>query len=87
MHTKICKIIKPVSYCNSFGIYLGQKAPSGVKRAPFYPLELEEEAHRGNASVDGLLRKCKMYGFVAMTYMLSDVIPVIEKLNLTFKKE
>ena len=28
-----------------------------------------------------------MFAFVAMTYMLSDVIPIMEKLNLTFQRE
>lgn len=42
---------------------------------PALVMKLEEEAHNGNASDDGLLRKCEMYGFVAMMYMLSDIFP------------
>lgn len=63
------------------------KAVTAVRSVyPALVLELEEEARRGNASADGLLRKCKMYSFVAMTYMLSDTIPIMEKLNLTFQE-
>ena len=45
-------------------------------------LELEEEAQRKNASAAGLLVKSKTYTFIATTYLLSDVIPLIEKLRI-----
>jgi hypothetical protein len=64
------------------------KAVDAVKHAwPALVLELEEEAQRHNPAAHGLLRKAKMFSFVAITYMLADVIPVIEKLNLTFQKD
>ena len=57
-------------------------------KSVYLALELEEEAQRNNltAAVNPSC-KCKMFAFVAMTYMLSDVIPIMEKLNLTFQRE
>lgn len=57
-------------------------------KSVYLALELEEEAQRNNltAAVNPSC-KCKMFVFVAMTYMLSDVIPIMEKLNLIFQRE
>ncbi|XP_076452735.1 uncharacterized protein C17orf113-like [Babylonia areolata] len=64
------------------------KAVTAVRSVyPALTLELEEEAQRKNAAAVGLSRKCRMFAFVAMTYMLSDIIPVMERLNLTFQQE
>lgn len=65
------------------------KAVKAVKSVyPALALELEEEAQRNNLTAAvNLSCKCKMFAFVAMTYMLSDVIPITEKLNLTFQQE
>ena len=64
------------------------RAVDAVKHIyPALVLELEEESQRGNPSALGLLKKAKMYSFVAITYMLADVIPVVERLNLTFQKD
>eukprot|EP00745_Piridium_sociabile_P032989 TRINITY_DN56445_c2_g1_i1.p1 TRINITY_DN56445_c2_g1~~TRINITY_DN56445_c2_g1_i1.p1 ORF type:complete len:657 (+),score=129.59 TRINITY_DN56445_c2_g1_i1:167-1972(+) len=66
---------------------LGRAVSSIRKMYTALVMELEEEAQRKNPAAEGLVRKFKMYSFVAMTYMLSDVIPVIERLNLTFQKD
>ncbi|XP_070206187.1 uncharacterized protein C17orf113-like, partial [Littorina saxatilis] len=64
------------------------KAVDAVKQTyPALILELEEEGQRGNTSAVGLLKKAKMFIFVAITYMLADVIPVIDRLNLTCQKD
>ena len=65
------------------------KAVKAIKSIyPALTLELVEEANRNGLTAAGnLCKKCKMFSFVAMTYMLSDVIPLMEKLNLIFQKE
>ena len=65
------------------------KAVKAVKNIyPALTLELEEETNRNRLTAAGnLYKKCKMFSFVAMTYMLSDIIPLMEKLNLVFQKE
>ena len=65
------------------------KAVKAIKSIyPALTLELEEEANRNGLTAAGnLCKKCKMFSFVAMTYILSDVIPLLENLNLIFQKE
>ena len=65
------------------------KAVKAVKNMhPALALELEEEEQRNNLTAAvNLSRKCKMFAFIAMTYMLSDIIPLMEKLNLMFQRE
>ena len=64
-----------------------RKAVKALKSV--YPaLVLKEEAQRNNLTAAvNLSQKCKMFAFIATTYMLPDVIPLVEKLNLTFQQD
>ena len=67
---------------------LGKAVKAVQSIYPALVLELEEEANRNTLTAAGnLSKKIKTFAFVAITYMLCDVIPVMEKLNLTFQKE
>ena len=50
-------------------------------------MELHEEATNGNSQAHDLLNHMQTYGFIALTYALSDILPVINRLNLCFQKE
>lgn len=52
---------------------------------PALALELEEEGQRNNLTAAvNLSCKCRMFAFVAMTYMFSDVIPIMQKTEPDF---
>ncbi|KAM4590951.1 zinc finger protein 862-like [Odontesthes bonariensis] len=64
------------------------KAVSAVKKNwPALIMELSEEAANGNAQSQGLLNQIRSYKFIALTHTLSDVLPVMDKLNLCFQRE
>lgn len=50
-------------------------------------VDLDEDAARGNAQAEGILRQTRQYSFVAMTYTLLDILPVMDKLNIVFQRE
>ena len=55
---------------------------------PAIVMELGEEASRQkNAVADGLLRQVHTFAFIAMTHMLSDILAIINRLNLVFQKD
>uniref|UniRef100_A0A672HAQ6 HAT C-terminal dimerisation domain-containing protein n=1 Tax=Salarias fasciatus TaxID=181472 RepID=A0A672HAQ6_SALFA len=54
---------------------------------PALVMELNEEAVGGNAQAQGLLGQIQPYSFTALTDTLSDVLPVMTKLNLIFQKD
>lgn len=54
---------------------------------PALLMELDEDAARGNAQAEGILRQIWQYSFVAMTYTLLDILPVMDKLNIVFQRE
>ncbi|KAK5861548.1 hypothetical protein PBY51_022938 [Eleginops maclovinus] len=54
---------------------------------PAVVMELTEEALRGNDKAQGLLGQIQSYSFIAMTHALSDLLPVMTKLNLVFQKD
>ncbi|XP_070567017.1 uncharacterized protein C17orf113-like [Ptychodera flava] len=49
-------------------------------------LELEEDA-RKNPTAEGLVRLIKPYSFIALTYTLTDVLLIMDRLNLLFQRE
>lgn len=48
---------------------------------------LEDEVQRNNQAAARLLRKYRMYSFDALTYTLSGVTSVVEKLTLAIHKD
>ncbi|XP_070546128.1 uncharacterized protein C17orf113-like [Ptychodera flava] len=53
---------------------------------PALIMELDEDP-RNNPTADGILRQIKQFSVVALTHTLSDVLPVMERLNLVFQRE
>ncbi|XP_073329080.1 uncharacterized protein C17orf113-like [Pagrus major] len=54
---------------------------------PALVMELNEEAVGGSAQAQGILGQIQQYSFIALTHTLSDVLPVMTKLNMVFQKE
>lgn len=54
---------------------------------PALIMELNKEAAGGNSQHDGLVSQIHAYGFIALTCIFSDVLPVMNKLNLHFQGE
>ena len=64
------------------------KAVSAIKKNwPVLIMELNEEAATGNAKRHGLQNQIQSYKFIALTHTLSDVLPIMNKLNLCFQRE
>lgn len=55
------------------------------KNWPVLIMELNEEAATSNAKSHGLLNQIQ--SFIVLTHTLSDVLPVMNKLNLCFQRE
>ncbi|KAK6171888.1 hypothetical protein SNE40_018311 [Patella caerulea] len=67
---------------------LGRAVKSTKLNWPALVMEVEEEAaDRKNAVAAGLQKILKTYSFIATTYMLSDVLPCMEKLITVFQRE
>lgn len=64
------------------------KAVNAIKlNWPALVMELNEEAVSGNSQAHGILNQIQTYHFIALTHTLSDVLPVMTKLNLVFQRE
>ncbi len=65
------------------------RAVDGIKSNwPALIMELDEEVSaRANATARGLLQEMKTYHFIYITYMLTDVLGIMNRLNLTFQRE
>ena len=61
------------------------KAVTAIRRT--LPSLLREVAERDDAVARGLVRAIKLYKFVAMLYLLSDVLPHLSTLSLVFQRE
>ncbi|XP_063050080.1 uncharacterized protein C17orf113-like [Engraulis encrasicolus] len=66
---------------------LGKAVRAVQKNWPALIRELTEEAANGNAQSQGLLNQIRSYKFIALTHTLSDVLPVMDRLNLCFQRE
>ncbi|XP_070550531.1 uncharacterized protein C17orf113-like [Ptychodera flava] len=47
----------------------------------------EEAAQRDNAVAGGLLKQIKQYSFLAITHLLMDVLPIMDRCNLVLERE
>ncbi|XP_077983943.1 uncharacterized protein C17orf113-like [Glandiceps talaboti] len=55
---------------------------------PALVMEFDEEAsQRDNAVASGLLKQIKQYSFLAITHLLMDVLPIMDRCNLVFQRE
>ncbi|MEW8544162.1 MAG: hypothetical protein AB2693_11565 [Candidatus Thiodiazotropha sp.] len=64
------------------------RAVTAIKaNLPALLMELDEDAARGNTQAEGILRQIRQYSFVALTYSLLDILPVMDKLNIVFQRE
>ena len=54
---------------------------------PALVIALSREANNGNSTANGLLRKMETYNFIAITCMLSDILPLFTRMSKTFQRE
>lgn len=73
--------------CAVWWLSLGKAVDAIKNNWPALVMELNEEAAGGSPQGHGLRNQIQSFGFIALTYALSDVLPVINKLNLCFQRE
>ncbi|XP_046567332.1 zinc finger protein 862-like [Haliotis rubra] len=74
--------------CSVRWLSLGRAVKSTKDNLPALCMEIEEEATaRQNAVATGLQKKMKTFSFVALCYMLTDVLHIMDKLITVFQRD
>ncbi|XP_046572000.1 E3 SUMO-protein ligase KIAA1586-like [Haliotis rubra] len=74
--------------CSVRWLSLGRAVKSTKDNLPALCMEIEEEATaRQNPVATGLQRKMKTFSFVALCYMLTDVLHIMDKLITVFQRD
>ena len=74
--------------CSVRWLSMGRAVKSIKEMLPALVYEIEEEAaDRNNTTAINIQKKMKTYSFIAMTYVLSDILQLMDKLVTIFQKD